>query len=55
MRKNIDNISSNKFPLNPIADPIESFTFVLDVLNENLNEGLHKSFYINIKVIFSGF
>ena len=48
MRKNLDNISSNKFSLNSIADPIELFTFILDILNENLNGGLHKSFYLEL-------
>ena len=48
MRKNLDNISSNKFPLNSIADPIELFTFILDILNENLNGDLHKSFYLEL-------
>jgi len=48
MRKVLANISSNKFPLNTIADPVELFTFILDILNENLNEDLHKSFYLEL-------
>ena len=48
MRKVLENISSNKFPLNSIADPIEFFSFILDILNEYLNEDLHKSFYLEL-------
>ena len=48
MRKILENISSNKFALNSIADPIELFTFILDILNEYLNGDLHKSFYLEL-------
>ena len=48
MRKILENISSNKFPLNSIADPIEFFNFIMDILNENLNGDLHKSFYLEL-------
>ena len=48
MRKILANISSNKFPLNTIADPVELFTFILDILNEYLKEDLHKSFYLEL-------
>ena len=48
MRKILANISSNKFPLNTIADPVELFNFILDILNEYLKEDLHKSFYLEL-------
>ena len=48
MRKILESISSNKFPLNSIADPIELFTFILDILNDYLNGDLHKSFYLEL-------
>ena len=48
MRKILEQISENKFPLNTIADPVELFTFILDILKENLNEDTHKSFYLEL-------
>ena len=48
MRKYLANISKNKFPLNTVADPVELFNFILDILNENLGEDLHKSFYLEL-------
>ena len=48
MRKILEVISDNKFPLNTIADPVEFFTFILDILNENLNGDTHKSFYLEL-------
>ena len=48
MRKVLENVSSNKFALNSIADPIELFSFILDILNEYLNENLHKSFHLEL-------
>ena len=48
MRKNLESVSYNKFALNTIADPIELFTFILDILNENLNGDLHKNFYLEL-------
>ena len=48
MRKILEQLSDNRFPLNTIADPVELFTFILDILNENLNEDTHKSFYLEL-------
>ena len=48
MRKYLANISENKFPLNTIADPVELFNFILDILNEKVGEDLHKSFYLEL-------
>ena len=48
MRKILEKISNNKFQLNTIADPVELFTFILDILNENLNGDTHKSFYLEL-------
>ena len=48
MRKILEKISGNKFQLNTIADPVELFTFILDILSENLNEDTHKSFYLEL-------
>ena len=48
MRKVLEIISYNKFPLNTIADPVELFTFILEILNNYLEEDLHKSFYLEL-------
>ena len=48
MRKMLAKISKNKFPLNTIADPVEFFSFILDILNEYLNEDIHKTFYLEL-------
>ena len=48
MRKLLANISSNKFPLNTIADPVELLTFIFDLLNENVKEDLHECFYLEL-------
>ena len=48
MRNMLEKISNNKFPLNTIADPVEFFSFILDILNENLNEDIHKTFYLEL-------
>ena len=48
MRKILEKLSDNKFPLNTIADPVELFTFILDILNENLNGDTHKTFYLEL-------
>ena len=48
MRKILEKISNNKFQLNTIEDPVELFTFILDILNENLNGDTHKSFYLEL-------
>ena len=48
MRKHLANISENKFALNTIADPVELFDFILDILNEKVGEDLHKSFYLEL-------
>ena len=48
MRKILANVSDNQFPLNTVADPVELFTFILDILNENLKEDVHKSFYLEL-------
>ena len=53
MRKILENISYNKFPLNTIADPVELFTFILEILNDYLKEDLHKSFYLELIDEFS--
>ena len=53
MRKYLANISENKFPLNTVADPVELFNFILDILNEKLGEDLHKSFYLELIDEFS--
>ena len=45
MRKMLEKVSKNQFPLNTIADPVEFFSFILDILNEYLNEDIHKTFY----------
>ena len=48
MRNMLEKISNGKFPLNTIADPVEFFSFILDILNENLNEDIHKTFYLEL-------
>ena len=48
MRKMLAKVSKNKFPLNTIADPVEFFSFILDILNEYLNEDIHKTFYLEL-------
>ena len=48
MRKILEKLSNNKFQLNTIADPVELFTFILDILNENLKGDTHKSFYLEL-------
>ena len=48
MRKILEKISGNKFQLNTIADPVELLTYILDLLNQNLNEDTHKSFYLEL-------
>ena len=48
MRKMLEKVSKNKFPLNTIADPVEFFSFILDILNEYLNEDIHKTFYLEL-------
>ena len=53
LRRALEQISFNKFPLNNIADPVELFTFILDILNENLKEALHKTFYLELIDEFS--
>ena len=53
MRKVLAKMSENQFPLNTIADPVELFTFILDILNENLKEDVHKSFFLELVDEFS--
>ena len=53
MRKVLENISSNKFPLNTIADPIELFNFIMEKLNDYLQEDLHQNFYLELIDEFS--
>ena len=48
MRKVLASASSNQFPLNTIADPVELLNFIFDLLNENLKEGLHECFYLEL-------
>ena len=48
MRKMLEKVSKNQFPLNTIADPVEFFSFILDILNEYLNEDIHKTFYLEL-------
>ena len=48
MRKMLEKVSKNKFPLDTIADPVEFFSFVLDILNKHLNEDVHKTFYLEL-------
>ena len=48
MRKMLEKVSKNLFPLNTIADPVEFFSFILDILNEYLNEDIHKTFYLEL-------
>ena len=48
MRKILEKLSNNKFPLNTIADPVELFTFILDILNERMNGDTHKTFYLEL-------
>ena len=48
MRKMLEKVSKSQFPLNTIADPVEFFSFVLDILNEYLNEDIHKTFYLEL-------
>ena len=48
MRKLLAKISLNKFPLNTIADPVELFNFILDALNKNIEDSLHKGFYLEL-------
>ena len=48
MRKILEKLSNNKFPLNTIADPVELFSFILDILNENLSGDTHKTFYLEL-------
>jgi len=53
MRKILETISENKFPLNNVADPVELLNFILDILNEKSKEELHKAFYIELIDEFS--
>ena len=53
LRKVLENISNNIFPLNAIADPVELLTFILDILNEYLKDDLHKAFYLELVDEFS--
>ena len=48
MRKILEKLSGNKFQLNTIADPVELFTFILDILSENLDGDTHKTFYLDL-------
>ena len=48
MRKMLEKVSKSQFPLNTIADPVEFFSFILDILNEYLNEDIHKTFYLEL-------
>ena len=48
MRKILEKLSGNKFQLNTIADPVELFTFILDILSENLDGETHKTFYLDL-------
>ena len=48
MRKLLEKVSNEKFPLNNIADPVEFFSFILDILNEYLTEDIHKTFYLEL-------
>ena len=48
MRKMLEKVSKNLFPLNTIADPVEFFSFILDILNEYLNKDIHKTFYLEL-------
>ena len=48
IRKYLEQISNEKFPLNNIADPVELLTFIFDILNDFMSEGLHKKFYLDL-------
>lgn len=48
MRKLLAKISSNTFPLNTIADPVELFNYILEILNKNLEEDIHKGFHLEL-------
>ena len=48
MRKMLEKVSNGQFPLNTIADPVEFFGFILDILNEYSNEDIHKTFYLEL-------
>ena len=48
MRKLLELLSENKFPLNTIADPVELLNFILDILNDYSNGDTHKSFYLEL-------
>ena len=48
MRKILEKLSGNKFQLNTIADPVELFTFILDILSKNLDGDTHKTFYLDL-------
>ena len=48
MRKMLEKVSKGKFPLNTIADPVEFFSFILDILNNYTNEDIHKTFYLDL-------
>ena len=48
MRKMLEKVSKGQFALNTIADPVEFFGFILDILNEYLNEDIHKTFYLEL-------
>ena len=48
MRKILEKLSNNKFPLNTIADPVELFSFILEILTENLSGDTHKTFYLEL-------
>ena len=48
MRKMLEKVSKGQFPLNNIADPVEFFGFILDILNEYSNEDIHKTFYLEL-------
>ena len=48
MRKMLEKVSKGQFALNTIADPVEFFGFILDILNEYSNEDIHKTFYLEL-------
>ena len=47
-RKKLEIISDNKFPLNSIADPVELLTFILELLNNYLEDELHKTLFLEL-------
>ena len=48
LRKYLDIISNNIYQFNKVADPVELLTFLLNNINKNNENEVHKYFFINL-------